>query len=43
MSSNPAKGTDLLPEPIRERKEFPTFAELSLLIERLPEPISTAV
>lgn len=43
MSSNPATGTDLPPEPIRERKEFPTFAELSLLIERLEEPISTAV
>lgn len=42
-SSNPVKGTELPPEPIRERKEFPTFAELSLLIERLPEPISTAV
>lgn len=43
MSSNPSKGTDLPPEPIRERKEFPTFAELSLLIECLQEPISTAV
>jgi integrase len=42
-SSNPVKGTELPPEPIRERKEFPTFAELSLLIERLQEPISTAV
>lgn len=43
MSFNPAQGTELPPEPIRERKEFPTFAELSLLIERLQEPISTAV
>lgn len=43
MSSNPVKGTELPPEPIRERKEFPTFAELSLLIEHLQEPISTAV
>jgi integrase len=42
-SSNPVKGTEVPPEPIRERKEFPTFAELSLLIERLQEPISTAV
>ena len=43
MSSNPVKGTELPPEPIRERKEFPTFAELSLMIEHLKEPISTAV
>jgi integrase len=43
MSSNPVKGTELPPEPIRERKEFPTFAELSLPIEHLREPISTAV
>ena len=43
MSSNPVKGTELPPEPIREREEFPIFAELSLLIERLQEPVSTAV
>jgi integrase len=43
MLSNPAQGTELPPEPIRERKEFPSFAELNLLIERLHEPISTAV
>lgn len=35
MLSNPAQGTELPPEPIRERKKFPSFAELSLLIERL--------
>ncbi|GGH00142.1 tyrosine-type recombinase/integrase [Silvibacterium dinghuense] len=43
MSSNPAQGTELPPESIRERKEFPSLAELNLLIERLHEPISTAV
>jgi len=43
MSSNPARGTDLPPEGIRERKQFPSFAELNLLIERLQEPIGTAV
>jgi integrase len=42
-SSNPVKGTEIPPELICERKEFPTFAELSLLIGRLREPISTAV
>ena len=42
MTSNPAQDTDLPPEQIRERKQFPTFDELSLLIERLQEPISTA-
>lgn len=43
MSSNPAKGTDLPPKPIRERKELPTFEGLKLLIERLQEPISAVV
>jgi site-specific recombinase XerC len=43
MLSNPVQGTELPPEAIRERKKFPTFAELSLLIEQLREPISTAV
>ena len=43
MTSNPACGTDLPPERISEQKVLPTFAQLNLLIERLQEPISTAV
>jgi Phage integrase, N-terminal SAM-like domain len=43
MMSNPARGTDLPPEQIREQKALPTIPQLSQLIERLKEPISTAV
>jgi hypothetical protein len=43
MTSNPARGADLPPDEIREQKQLPTIAQLSLLIERLQEPISTAV
>ena len=43
MTSNPAKGADLPPEPIKERKQLPSFDQLGLLIERLEEPVSTAV
>ena len=43
MTSNPAKGTDLPPEPIKERKQLPSYDQLGLLIEKLKDPISTAV
>jgi hypothetical protein len=43
MTSNPARGADLPPEEIREQKPLPIFDQLSLLIERLKEPVSTAV
>ncbi len=43
MMSNPARGTDLPPEQIRERTVLLTIPQLSQLIERLKEPISTAV
>jgi integrase len=39
MTSNPACGADLPPDEIREQKQLPTIAQLSLL----QEPISTAV
>ncbi len=43
MTSNPARGADLPPEQISEQKPLPTFAQISQLIERLKEPVSTAV
>ena len=43
MTSNPARGADLPPEPIQEQRQLPTIAQLSQLIDRLQEPISTAV
>jgi integrase/predicted DNA-binding transcriptional regulator AlpA len=43
MTSNPARGADLPPEQIHEQKVLPTFDQLGKLIERLEEPISTAV
>ncbi len=43
MTSNPARGTDLPPEQISEPKPLPTFAQLAQLIDRLEEPVSTAV
>jgi excisionase family DNA binding protein len=43
ITSNPASGTDLPPEEIREQKELPTGDQLKQLIERLEEPVSTAV
>lgn len=43
MKSNPARGADLPPEQIHEQKVLPTFDQLGKLIERLEEPIGTAV
>lgn len=41
--SNPVRSTELPPQQISEQMRLPTFAQLRLLIESLPEPISTAV
>ncbi len=43
ITSNPARDADLPPEEIKEQKQLPTGAQLNRLIERLDEPISTAV
>ena len=43
MKSNPARGTDLPPEGIKERHELPSPDQLNRLIERLKEPVGTAV
>jgi integrase/predicted DNA-binding transcriptional regulator AlpA len=43
MKSNPARGADLPPEGIKERHELPSPDQLNRLIERLKEPVSTAV
>jgi site-specific recombinase XerC len=43
MTSNPARGADLPPDEIKEPKILPTSDQLTQLIERLKEPISTAV
>lgn len=43
MKSNPARGADLPPEEIKERHELPSPDQLNRLIERLREPVSTAV
>lgn len=43
MKSNPARGTDLPSEGIRERHELPSPEQIIRLIERLKEPVSTAV
>jgi hypothetical protein len=43
MKSNPARGADLPPEGIKERHELPSPDQLNRLIERLKEPLSTAV
>jgi hypothetical protein len=43
MTSNPARGTDLPPEEIREQKKLPTGDQLIQLINALEEPISTLV
>lgn len=43
ITSNPARGTDLPPEEIKEQKQLPTGDQLNQLIERLKEPVSTAV
>jgi integrase/predicted DNA-binding transcriptional regulator AlpA len=43
ITLNPARGTDLPPEEIKEQKQLPTGDQLNKLIERLEEPISTAV
>jgi len=43
ITSNPACGADLPPEEIKEPKKLPTGNQLTQLIERLKEPISTAV
>src|SRR5260370_7657510 len=43
MRSNPARGADVPPEQISEQKPLPTFAQISQWIERLKEPVSTAV
>jgi hypothetical protein len=40
---HPAKGADLPPEGIKERTVLPNGDELNQLIERLEEPVSTAV
>lgn len=42
ITFNPARGTDLPPEEIKEQKQLPTGDQLNRLIERLPEPASTA-
>ena len=41
ITSNPARGTDLPPEEIKEQKQPPTSDQLNKLIERLEKPIST--
>jgi integrase len=43
MTSNPARGADLPPEKIREQAHLPDHGQLNALIEKLPEPVSTAV
>jgi Phage integrase, N-terminal SAM-like domain len=43
MTSNPARGADLPPENIREQAHLPDHGQLNALIEKLPEPVSTAV
>jgi len=43
MKSNPARGADLPPENIKERHQLPSPDQLNRLIERLKEPVSTAV
>jgi site-specific recombinase XerC len=43
MTSNPARGADLPPEKIREQAHLPDHGQLNALIEKLPEPASTAV
>jgi hypothetical protein len=43
ITLNPARGTDLPPEEIKEPKQLPTGDQLNRLVERLPEPASTAV
>jgi len=43
MTSNPARGADLPPEKIREQAQLPDHGQLNALIEKLPEPASTAV
>lgn len=43
ITSNPAKGTDLPPEPIKERAVLPDHGQLNALIHKLPEPASTMV
>ena len=42
IPSNPARHADLPPEGIKEEQELPTGNQLSLLIDRLDEPIATA-
>jgi integrase len=43
ITSNPAKGADLPPEPIKERAVLPDHGQLNALIHKLPEPASTIV
>jgi hypothetical protein len=43
ITFNPARGTDLPPEEIKEPKQLPTGDQLNRLVERLQEPASTAV
>jgi integrase len=43
MKSNPARGTDLPPEGIKERPQLPSTDQLNQLIARLRDPVSTAV
>ncbi|HEY2040882.1 MAG TPA: tyrosine-type recombinase/integrase [Edaphobacter sp.] len=43
MTSNPALGTDLPPDEIKERLQLPTGDQLNQLIQRLEDPISEAV
>jgi site-specific recombinase XerC/predicted DNA-binding transcriptional regulator AlpA len=43
ISSNPARGVDLPPEPVKERLELPTGDQLLALIERLEDPIGEPV
>jgi integrase/predicted DNA-binding transcriptional regulator AlpA len=43
VQSNPVRGADLPPEEIREQAQLPNHGQLNLLIEKLPEPASTAV
>ena len=40
---NPVRGTDLPPEQIQEQAQLPNLGQLNALIEKLPEPVSTAV
>ena len=43
ITSNPAKGADLPPEPVKERAVLPDHGQLNALIQALPEPASTMV